>query len=139
MLDRIHDRAAPGQRRVEVVRVDDVEATMCSFASTKRPSVMTKVALAGAEDGRGVGVVERATEDERAGRLYLVLEGDHPLHERLHVFGRLRRPGDLALQGVGGQQVLAHEDSFRWCGAFPHSPCLRTGSTHEASTFAAPG
>src|SRR5205085_3361785 len=90
----------PGQRGIEAVRADDVEPGDVLLRLDEGPVGHDHVPLTRAEDGRGVGVVERPTEDERAGRLHLVLEGDHPLHQRFHVLGRLRSPGDLALHGV---------------------------------------
>jgi endonuclease III len=48
-----------------------------------------------------------------AGRLHLVLEGPDPLHKGLHLLVGRQRPLDLALDAVGGQQVLRH-------GAPPH-------------------
>jgi hypothetical protein len=41
MVDRVHDLTGPGQRFIEVVRVDDVGPGDVLFRLNKRPSVMT--------------------------------------------------------------------------------------------------
>jgi hypothetical protein len=41
MLDRFHDLSCPGQGRIKIVGVDDVEPGDVLFDSTKGPSVMT--------------------------------------------------------------------------------------------------
>ena len=123
MVDGIHDFPRPHERRIQVVRVDDVEPGDVLFRLDERPVGHDRTAIARSQDGRRVRTIERATEDERAGRLHLVFQGHDPLHEGLHVLGRWGRSGALTLNGVGGQQVLTHADSSHRRGPFPLSPC----------------
>src|SRR6266536_882531 len=131
MVDRVHDLTGPGQRGIEIVRVDDVEPGDMLFRLDERAVSHDQIAITHADDGRRVGAMECATEDERTARLHLGFEGSDPLHECPHLLRRPGRPADLTLHGVGRQQVLTHGYSSRWCGSFPRSPCLRMGSADE--------
>src|SRR5207247_1846596 len=82
-------------------------------------------------DGRRIGAVERATEDERAARVHLGLEGSDPFHQSVHLLGRRRCLRGLTLCGVCRQEVLTHGYSSPRCGQIPRSPGLRTGSAPE--------
>ena len=89
VVDRIPDLAGPGQRGIEVVRIDDAEPGNMLLRLDERPIRHDQIAIIHTEDGRRRRVMQCATEDERAARLHLRHDGNNPLHERLHL---LRRP-----------------------------------------------
>src|SRR6266487_4110298 len=108
VADRVHDLTGPGQRCIEIVRVDDVEPADVLLRLDERPVSHDQIAITHADDGRRVGAMECATEDERTARLHLGFEGSDPLHECPHLLGRRGAPGGLTLPRVGGQPVLTH-------------------------------
>src|SRR5262249_27058328 len=123
----LYNLARPRQRCIEVVRVDDVEPCDMLLRLNVRPISHERVTITQAEDGRCVGAMECATEDECTAGLHLSFKGSDPLHESLHLLGRPRCPRDLALDCVRRQQVLTHDSSSGWCGPFPRSSYLRMG------------
>src|SRR5947208_6756411 len=111
-VDRFHDLAGPDQRCVEVVGFDDVETADMLLRLNEGPIGHHEPAVARADDGRRISVMESAGEDERTGRLHLGFQGDDLPHERLHLLGRHRllvRPA--ARLSVNSQQVLTRECS----------------------------
>src|SRR6266480_945283 len=109
LVDALHDLAGPSQRRVKVVGVDDVEPADVLLRLNERPVGDGQVAIALADNGSRVRAMESAPEDERSTRLHLSFEGSYPLHEFLHLLGRLRLLVGLPLCGVNGQKVLTHD------------------------------
>src|SRR3990172_7384066 len=103
MVGWVHDFARLGQVCIEVVRVDDVEPSDVLFRLGERPVSHDHATITHADNGRRVGAMECATEDERATRVHLGFEGNDPTHEY----------------------------SSHWGGRFPRSPYLRMGSAHK--------
>src|SRR3989440_6155491 len=78
-LDRLRDGGGglrrPGERGVEVVGLDDVEAAQVFLRLSEGAVGGQQLALGDAHDGGGVGFVEGAAEEPGAGRLDLLVEG----------------------------------------------------------------
>src|SRR2546425_11115464 len=110
-LDRLPDGGGglrrPGERSVEVVGLDDVEAAQVFLRLSEGAVGGQHLALGDAHDGGGVGFVEGAAEEPGAGRLQLLVEGLDLLPRLLHLFVGHRLAG-LALDAVNGQEVLRH-------------------------------
>src|SRR3989337_934658 len=71
MVERLHHLACPGQGCIEVVRVDDVEPSDVLLRLGERPVRHHRAAIPNAHNGRRVGAMECATEDERTARVHL--------------------------------------------------------------------
>src|SRR5438067_7089412 len=100
----------PRECGVEILGLDDVEAAEVLLRLREGPVGGQYLAAVGhAHDGGRVGLVQTAAEDPGAGRLHLLLQGPHARHDLLHLhIGH--RLASLALDGVGGQQVMRHGD-----------------------------
>src|SRR2546421_6793195 len=148
-LDRLRDCCAglrgPGERCVEVVGLDDVEAAEVLLRLRERAVGGQHLAVGHAHDRCGVDVVQSAAEQPSAGRLHLLLEDADPLHELPHLLLG-HRVTALALDAVDGQQVLRHRGPPRDGRALPAShPHYERASTRltgrltwEAATRLAP-
>src|SRR5438445_6544913 len=112
-LDRLRDCCGglrrPGERGVEVIGLDDVEAAEVFLRLREGAVGGQHLAVGQAHDRGGVGFVQAAGEDPGASRLDLLLEHADPLHELPHLLLAHWLAG-LALDGVHGQQVLRHGD-----------------------------
>src|ERR671918_2507744 len=108
----------PGERRVEVLGLDDVEPAEVFLRFCEGAVGGQHIAAGHAHDGGGVGLVQAGAEDPGAGRLQLLVEGLDPLPGLLHLLVR-DRLADLALNAVDGQQVLRHGGPPRDGGLFP--------------------
>src|SRR6266702_3993593 len=131
-LDRVPDGRGrlrrPGERSIEVLGLDDVEAAEV-FLGLREGSVGGQHLTAGhSHDGGGVGFVQGAGEDPSAGRPHLLVEDLDLLPGLLHLFVG-HRLADLALDAVDGQQVLRHGGPPRDGRALPAShPCYERAS-----------
>src|SRR5438105_126955 len=129
-LDRLRDGSGglrgPGERRVEVLGLDDVEAAQVFLRLRKGAVGGQHLAVGHAHDRCGIGFVQGAAEEPSAGRLHLLLEDADPLHELPHLL-LAHRVADLALDAVHGQQVLRHAVLLVTGGHFPPLTQLRTG------------
>src|SRR5947208_1863277 len=110
-LDRLPDDGGglrrPGERSVEVIGLDDVEAAEV-FPRLHEGAVGGQhLSVGDAHDGGGVWLVQGAAEDPGARGLQLLVEGLDLLPGLLHLLVGLR-VGDLAVDTVDGQQVLRH-------------------------------
>lgn len=76
MAGRLDRLAVPHERRIEVLRVDDVEPADVLLRLNERPVGHDRVAIVRADDGRGVGAMQRATEDERTGCVQYTVEDE---------------------------------------------------------------
>src|SRR5450756_348010 len=78
-LDRCPDDGAglgrPGERRIEILSGDDVEAAEVFPRLSERPVGRQHLAAGHAHDGGGAVLVQPAAEDPRARRLHLRLQG----------------------------------------------------------------
>src|SRR6266705_1214700 len=126
-LDRLRDCCGglrgPGERCVEVVGLDDVEAAEVLLRLREWAVGGQHLAVGHAHDRCGVDVVQSAAEQPSAGRLHLLLEDADPLHELPHLLLG-HRVTDLALDAVHGQQVLRHDgpplDGRALPASYPH-------------------
>src|SRR5207253_385842 len=88
-LYRLRDRCGglrgPGERCVEVVGLDDVEAAEVFLRLREWAVGGQHLAVGHAHDRCGVGFVQGAAEQPSAGRLHLLLEDADPLHELPHL------------------------------------------------------
>src|SRR5439155_6229647 len=110
----------PGERCVEVIGLDDVEAAEVFLRLREWAVGGQHLAVGDAHDRCGVGFVQGAAEEPSACRLHLLLEEADPLHELLHLLLGHRVAG-LALDAVHGQQVLRHRGPPRDGRALPAS------------------
>jgi hypothetical protein len=72
------DLAGPDQGVIEGLGVDDVEPGDVLFGLDKGAVGHDRVASAETDDGRAVGAVKGATEDERSAGVHLRFEGNNP-------------------------------------------------------------
>src|SRR6266545_2402307 len=123
-LDRLRDCCGglrcPGERGVEVLGLDDVEAAEVLLRLREGAVGGQYLAVGHAHDRGRVGFMQTAGEEPGAGRLHLLLEHADPLHELLHLLGGHRVAG-LSLDTVDGQQVLGHAGPPRGGRALPAS------------------
>src|SRR5207249_9345576 len=121
-LDRLRDCCGglrrPGERCVEVVGLDDVEAAEMFLRLREGAVGGQHLAVGHTHDRCGVGFVQGAAEQPSAGGLHLLLEDADPLHELPHLLLG-HRVTDLALDAVHGQQVLRHDGPPLTGGHFP--------------------
>src|SRR6266508_5581838 len=97
----------PGERSVEILRLDGVEAAEMLLRLRERAVGRQHLAIRHPHNSGGVGPVQGAGEDPRAGRLQLLVEGADLRPRLLHLLVGHRLAG-LALDCVHGQQVLRH-------------------------------
>src|SRR3989454_8055747 len=123
-LDRLRDGGGglrrPGERGVEVLGLDDVEAAQVFLRLREGTVGGQHLAVGHAHDRCGVGLGQGAAEEPSAGRLHLLLEDADPLHELPHLL-LAHRVADLTLDAVDGQQVLRHRGPPRDGRALPAS------------------
>src|SRR6266536_5397898 len=130
-LDRLPDGGGglrrPGERSIEVLGLDDVEAAEV-FLRLREGAVGGQHLAAGHAHDRGSGgFVQGAAEDPGARRPQLLVEGLDLLPGLLHLFVG-HRVADLAFDAVDRQQVLRHGGlPSRRAGTSRLSPRLRTG------------
>src|ERR671910_259723 len=124
-LDRLPDGVGglrrPGERSVEILGLDDVEAAEMLLRLHERAVGCQHLAIRHPHDGCGVGLVQGAGEDPGAGRLQLLVEGADLRPRLLHLLVG-HRLADLAGDAVDGQQVLRHAVPPRGGQALPASP-----------------
>src|SRR6266542_10642 len=125
-LDWLPDRGGglrrPGERRVEVLGLDDVEAAEVFLQLHEGAVGGHHLAAGDAHHGGGVGLVQGAAEDPGARRLHLLVEGLDLLPGLLRLLVG-HRLADLAGNVVDRQQVLRHGGPPpRWAGISRPSP-----------------
>src|SRR2546429_579550 len=100
-LDRLADLRRPGKRGVEIVGLDDVEASEVFLRFRKRTIGGEHLTVGNPHDGGGIGFVKAAREDQAVRRLHLGLE-DADLPEGLFHLVIGHRLADLARDAVNG-------------------------------------
>src|SRR5918993_3752450 len=106
-LDGFGDPGGPGERGVQVLGLDDVEAAEVFLGLHEGAVGGDNLAACHPHDGGGVGVVQAAGDNPGASRLQLLLEDA----ELLVGLGHLligHGLADLALDAVDRQQVVRH-------------------------------
>src|SRR6266511_1278229 len=106
-VDDISDLRRPGERGVEVLGLDDVEAAEVFLRLREWAVGGQHLALGHAHDSGCVGFVQAPAEDPGACRLPLLLEEADLLVGLLHLFVGHRLAG-FAGDAVDGQQILRH-------------------------------
>src|SRR6266576_1546166 len=100
-LDRLGDLGRPGKRGVEIIGLDDVEASEVFFRFRKGTVGREHLTVGNPHDGGGIGFVKADGEDQAVRRLHLGLE-DADLLEGLFHLVVSHRLADLALDAVNG-------------------------------------
>src|SRR6266508_4293587 len=119
-LDDLGDLRRPGERGIEVLGLDDVEAAEVLLRLGEGAIGSQHVAVGRAHDGGRLGLVKAAGEDPGAGRLHLLLDEQDLLVGLLHLLIGHGVAG-LALDAVDGQQVPGHGGSPSWWRVRPAS------------------
>src|SRR5207247_5591718 len=100
-LDRLGDFRRPGKRGVEIVGLDDVEATEVLLRFHKRTVGGEHLTVGHPHDGRSIGFVKASRQDQAVRRLHLGLE-DADLPEGLFHLIVGHRLAELARDAVNG-------------------------------------
>src|SRR5215211_1159709 len=106
-LDGSGDPRRPGERGVQVLGLDDVEAAQVLLGLHERPVGGHHLAACHAHHGGGVGFVQAAGDDPGARRPHLLLEDAELLVGLGHLLVG-HRLANLALDTVDRQQVVRH-------------------------------
>src|SRR6266540_2915495 len=141
-LDRLRDCCGglrcPGERGVEVLGLDDVEAAEVFLRLREGAVGGQYLAVGHAHDGGRIGLVQGAAEDPGARRLHLLVEGLDLFPGLLHLLVG-HRGADLALDAVNRQQVLRHGGLLVMGGRFPPLTPTTNGSRPDGQAYSSPG
>src|SRR5215216_2915462 len=125
-LDGPGDLRRPTKRGIQVLGLDDVEATQVLLGLHEGAVGGHHLAARHTHDGGGGGFVQAAGDDPGTGRLQLLLEDGELLVGPGHLLVG-HGLADLALDAVDRQQVVRHGDPPGGGRALPALTQLRTG------------